>query len=116
MLTPCSIHPSKPVIQDYQTMFDIPVEQKKNDFLKSMQELVADKINLFVMHVAEATPEMNALVDMNNTDQHSETKPLVAMHRNAELQTLLSEEFQQLIREEKIKLVTYRDLVRQTIR
>ena len=102
--------------EHYQTMFDIPVEQKKNDFLKSMQELVADKINLFVMHVAEATPEMNALVDMNNTDQHSETKPLVAMHRNAELQTLLSEEFQQLIREEKIKLVTYRDLVRQTIR
>ena len=102
--------------EHYQTMFDIPVEQKKNDFLKSMQELVADKITLFVMHVAEATPEMNALVDMNNTDQHSETKPLVAMHRNAELQTLLSEEFQQLIREEKIKLVTYRDLVRQTIR
>ena len=54
--------------EHYQTMFDIPVEQKKNDFLKSMQELVADKINLFVMYVGEGTPEMNALVSMNNTD------------------------------------------------
>ncbi|WP_276503450.1 ChbG/HpnK family deacetylase [Terrimonas pollutisoli] len=99
--------------ENYYTMFDTPVEQKKNDFLTRMQQLSTDKVNLFVMHVAEATPEMNALVDMNNTDQHSETKPLVALHRNAELKTLLSAEFQDMIKKGKLKLVTYRDLIRQ---
>ncbi|MFC0774767.1 ChbG/HpnK family deacetylase [Terrimonas alba] len=99
--------------ENYHTMFDTPIEQKKNAFLKQMQQLSADKVNLFVMHVAEATPEMNALVDMNNQDQHSETKPLVALHRNAELKTLLSAEFQDMIKKGKLKLVTYRDLVNQ---
>ncbi len=99
--------------ENYHTMFDTPIEQKKNDFLKRMQQLSADKVNLFVMHVAEATPEMNALVDMNNTDQHSETKPVVALHRNAELKTLLSAEFQDMIKKGKLKLVTYRDLIKE---
>lgn len=99
--------------ENYHTMFDTPIEKKKNDFLKQMQQLSTDKVNLFVMHVAEATPEMNALVDMNNTDQHSETKPLVAMHRNAELKTLLSMEFQDMVKKGKLKLVTYKDLINQ---
>ena len=71
-------------------MFDVSIENKKDEFLKRLASLSGDKVNLIVMHVAEATPEMNALIDMNNTDQHSETKPLVAMHRSAELKTLLS--------------------------
>jgi chitin disaccharide deacetylase len=99
--------------ENYQTMFAVPIETKKDEFLKRIAGAAKDKVNLLVMHVAEATPEMNALVDMNNTDQHSDTKPLVAMHRSAELNTLLSPEFQKLVKSGVVKLVTYRDLVKE---
>jgi chitin disaccharide deacetylase len=98
--------------ENYQTMFAVSIETKKDEFLKRLAGLSKDKVNLMVMHVAEATPEMNALVDMNNTDQHSETKPLVAMHRSAELNTLLSKQFQDMVKKGVVKLVTYRDLVK----
>jgi len=99
--------------ENYQTMFAVSIETKKDEFLKRLADLSNDKVNLMVMHVAEATPEMNALVDMNNTDQHSDTKPLVAMHRSAELNTLLSTEFQTMVKSGDVKLVTYRDLVKE---
>jgi chitin disaccharide deacetylase len=99
--------------ENYQTMFAVSIETKKDEFLKRLSNLSKDKVNLMVMHVAEATPEMNALVDMNNTDQYSETKPVVAMHRSAELNTLLSPEFQKMVKSGVVKLVTYRDLVKE---
>ncbi|MGZ8558009.1 MAG: hypothetical protein ACXWWC_06750 [Chitinophagaceae bacterium] len=99
--------------ENYQTLFAVPVENKKDEFLKRLAALSKDKVNLMVMHVAQATPEMNALVDMNNTGQYSDTKPLVAMHRSAELNTLLSMEFQKMTKSGNLKLVTYRDLVKQ---
>jgi hypothetical protein len=64
-----------------------------------------------VLHIAQDTPEMQALIDMNNPDQRSGTKPLVAMHRSAELKILLSKRFQDLVKRGAIQLVTYRDLV-----
>lgn len=99
--------------ENYQTMFAVPIESKKEEFLKRIAGFSKDRVNLMVMHVAEATAEMNALVDMNNTDQFSETKPVVAMHRSAELNTLLSPEFQEMVKSGKIKLVTYRELIRE---
>jgi len=92
--------------EQYQTMFDLTVENKKDEFLKRLNHLSNDKVNLIVMHVAEATPEMNALVDMNNAAQHSDTIPLVALHRNAELKTLLSPEFQKQVKNGSVKLIT----------
>jgi len=97
--------------ENYQTMFGVTIETKKNEFLKQVAGLPKDKVNLMVMHVAQATPEMNALVDMNNADQHSDIKPLVAMHRSAELKALLSKQFQDMVKRGAVKLVTYRDLV-----
>ena len=99
--------------ENYQTMFDVSIETKKDEFMKRMANLSTNKVNLMVMHIAQATPEMNALVDMNNADQHSETKPLVAMHRSAELNILLSKQFQDMVKAGLVKLVTYRDLVKQ---
>src|SRR5687768_1547856 len=98
--------------ENYQTMFGVSIETKKKEFLKQVAALPKDKVNLMVMHVAQATPEMNALVDMNNADQHSDIKPLVAMHRSAELQTLLSKQFQDMVKRGAVKLVTYRDLIK----
>jgi len=97
--------------ENYQTMFGVSIETKKSEFLKQVAGLPKDKVNLIVMHVAQATPEMNALVDMNNADQHSDSKPLVAMHRSAELNTLLSKQFQDMVKRGAFKLITYRDLV-----
>jgi chitin disaccharide deacetylase len=65
------------------------------------------------MHVAQDTPEMEALIDMNDAGMHSDTKPIVAMHRSTELNILLSQKFQDLVKSGAIKLVTYRDLVRE---
>jgi hypothetical protein len=43
-----------------------------------------------VVHVAEATPEIRVLVDMNNADQNTTGgEPLMALHRAAELDMLL---------------------------
>ena len=98
--------------EEYQSMFDVSVETKSEEFFKRLQNLPNNKVNLIVMHIAQDTPEMQALVDMNNPDQRSETKPLVAMHRSAELKILLSKRFQDLVKSGAIKLVTYRDIVK----
>ena len=97
--------------ETYKTMYNVAPEEKATQFLQYVKnELDPEKVNLIINHVAVANPEMKALVDMNNTDQHNEEIPVVANHREAELNTLLSVEFQQMIKEGKIKLVNYSDL------
>ena len=99
--------------ETYQTIFAVKVEDKKKEFLEMIKHLQPNGVTLMVHHVAEANPEMNALIDMNNPNQFSDTQPLVAMHRSAELKALLSPEFQQKVKSGAIKLVTYRDLIRE---
>jgi hypothetical protein len=94
-------------------MFDVSVEQKKNEFFKRIGTLPKDKMNLLVMHVAQNVPEMQALVDMNDAGMHSDTKPVVAMHRSTELSILLSNEFQDLVKQGKIRLITYKEVVQE---
>jgi predicted glycoside hydrolase/deacetylase ChbG (UPF0249 family) len=96
--------------ENYQSMFDVPVETKKQEFFQRVEKLPKDQVNLLVMHVAEDTPEMEALVDMNDAGMHSETQPVVAMHRSTELSILLSPEFQQLVKSGHLHLITYHDL------
>jgi predicted glycoside hydrolase/deacetylase ChbG (UPF0249 family) len=97
--------------ENYQTLFDTPIEAKKSEFFQRVGNLRKDAVNLMVFHVGQDTPEMEALIDMNEPSQHSEAKPLVALHRSAELSILLSSEFQDLVKSGTIKLVTYKDLV-----
>ena len=98
--------------ENYESMFDVPVDAKKAEFFKRLSNLDRGKVNLLVMHVAQDTPEMEALIDMNDAGMHSEIKPLVAMHRSTELSILLSQQFRDLVKSGAIRLVTYRDLVR----
>jgi chitin disaccharide deacetylase len=97
--------------ENYQSMFDVPIETKNAEFFQRVSNLNKDKVNLLVMHVAQDTPEMEALIDMNDAGMHSETKPVVAMHRSTELNILVSQKFQDLVKSGAIKLVTYRDVV-----
>lgn len=99
--------------ENYQSMFSVPLESKKSEFLKRLENLDRNRVNLFVFHIAQDTPEMRALIDMNDAKMHSKTEPLVALHRSKELSVLLSKEFQDLVRNGSIRLVTYRDLVKE---
>ena len=99
--------------ENYQSMFSVPLESKKSEFLKRLEKLDRNRVNLFVFHIGQDTPEMRALIDMNDAKMHSKTEPLVAMHRSAELKALLSKEFQDLVKNGSIRLVTYRDLVKE---
>ena len=87
------------------------LKQKQAEFFERLATLPKDKVNLLVMHVAQDTPEMEALIDMNNPDMRSDTKPLVAMHRSAELSILLSQQFQEMVKSGAVHLITYKDLV-----
>jgi predicted glycoside hydrolase/deacetylase ChbG (UPF0249 family) len=97
--------------ENYSSLFDVPVETKKSEFFNRLAHLEKDKVNLLVMHVAEDTPEMEALIDMNDAGMHSETQPVVAMHRSTELGILLSFQFLEMLKEGKVSLVTYRDVI-----
>lgn len=99
--------------ENYQSMFSVPIESKKSEFLKRLENLDRNRVNLMVFHIAKDTPEMRALIDMNDAKMHSKTEPLVAMHRSKELSVLLSKEFQDLVKNGSIRLVTYRDLVKE---
>ncbi len=96
----------------YRTMFAVPVDEKREAFFAHLGRLDPGAPNLVVFHVARATPEMQALVDMNNPDQNTDAgEPLVSRHRQAELDVLLSEAFARHVRSGAVDLVTYADLI-----
>ena len=64
-------------------------------------------LSLLVIHLGMETPEMTALVDMNNEDDPYRT----AIHRQAELDAITSPVFRQALEDAGIELVTYRDIV-----
>ncbi len=98
--------------ENYKTMFDTPVEKKKEEFIDHLtNNLKTNQVNLIVLHVAKPDPEMKALVDMNNSRMHAEDKPLVSWHRSAELAMLLSDEFLLMVKTNKITLVNYGDVL-----
>lgn len=97
--------------ENYKTMYSIAPGKKKDHFLNYVKTgLDSEKVNLIINHIAIANPEMKALVDMNNSDQFSEEVPIIAIHREAELKTLLSNEFQEIVKKGKVELVNYTDL------
>jgi predicted glycoside hydrolase/deacetylase ChbG (UPF0249 family) len=98
--------------ESYHTMWGVPVQSKKSDFLAHVAKAPAGRINLVEIHVAERTPEMEVLIDRNAPSQNSsDGSPLVAMHRQAELDMVLAPEFAEMVRAGKIRLITYRQLI-----
>lgn len=72
------------------TTFAAPIASKEAVFHAHLDSLVPDRVNLVVVHQAQATPEIRVLVDMNDPDQNTATgEPLMALHRQAELDMLL---------------------------
>lgn len=99
--------------EQYKTMFEIPVAKKQEVFFDHLQHLDPKGVGLMVFHVSKFDPEMQALIDMNSQDMQAvNNEPIVAIHRSTELKILLSKEFQDMVKKGKVKLVTYKDLIR----
>jgi predicted glycoside hydrolase/deacetylase ChbG (UPF0249 family) len=89
------------------SLWDTAPEKKQSTLLDVVRRLVPGRPTLLVMHLGLETPEMSALVDLNNP-----TDPFrVAQHRQAELEALTSPAFRQAISALGIELVTYRQII-----
>jgi hypothetical protein len=89
-----------------------PVDQKTTRLMEIVGSPVPDRPNLVVLHVAELTPAMDALIDTNAPQQNiAGGGPGVSRHRHAELQALLSPRFGRWMRGGSAKLITYGELI-----
>jgi chitin disaccharide deacetylase len=94
------------------TLFSTPIAEKKTDLITRIGRGDRTRTNLWVLHVAERTPEMEVLFDRNNEAQNSGAgEPLVAQHRQGELDAVLSPELAGLVKSNKVKLVTYEQVI-----
>jgi len=66
-------------------------------------------LNLLVIHLGMETPEMSAMVDLNNASDPYR----VAIHRQAELDAITSPAFRAAIKEAGIELLTYKNIVKE---
>lgn len=76
---------------------------KTDSMMLKLRTLLPGSTKLFVIHVGLDTPEMNAMEDANPWGPKDMSK-----HRNAEFNALLSPQFQQLLRDQKYRLINYR--------
>lgn len=78
----------------------------KPDSLAAMAASLDSRFNVVITHPGLNTPELAALEDMNTSN------PLesMAMHRQAELDALLSPAFARAVRDGRVRLITYRDV------
>lgn len=96
----------------YTDMWGVPVETKKQEFITHVSNLNPKKPNLVIIHVAHSSPEMDVLVDMNSKLMNTQDgKPQASLHRQTELNMLLSPEFRNLVGQ-KFTLINYRDLIK----
>jgi predicted glycoside hydrolase/deacetylase ChbG (UPF0249 family) len=97
--------------ENYKSMWGVPVEKKVNDFMDFLNnKLDPQKVNLIELHIAERSPEMDVLADMNSKLMSSDDgKPKASEHRQTELNMLLSPEFRNLVGK-KFQLTTYSEV------
>ena len=95
--------------ESYKDMWAIPVKQKQNEFLKHLNNLRMDQPNLVILHIARRDPEMEIL-EMHNFLERQKGIPMVGRHRQAELDMLLSAEFQKRVGK-NFRLTNYKELI-----
>jgi predicted glycoside hydrolase/deacetylase ChbG (UPF0249 family) len=98
--------------ETYMEMWGEPIATKKKVFLDYVStKLNPDKPNLVVIHTATPSPEMDALVDMNSNMMNTKDgKPLTSLHRQTELNMLLSPEFRTM-EGKKFRMINYAQLL-----
>ena len=101
--------------ESYFSLWGVPVASKKTTLLSHLANAKRDSVNLIEVHVAERTPEMDVIFDMNAPSQNTPEAGVVA-HRKAELEAMLSPELAELVRSGAIRLVTYQQIVTRGMR
>ena len=96
--------------ENYRSIWGTPVATKKSGFLGFVATSRPDQPNLIEVHVAERTPEMEVIVDMNAPEQNAPGAGVVD-HRKAELDAMLSPELAELVKTGKIRLINYQQLI-----
>ncbi len=95
--------------EDYSNItFFAPIGSKTDSLVSRVNRLDPDAVNLQVVHIAPEQSDMNDMIDLNEFGL-----PNMAEHRFHELQALLSPEFREALEQNRVRLVTYRDLVRE---
>lgn len=94
----------------FKDMWAVPVEQKKREFLKHLDQLKADRPNVIMLHIAHRDPEMDVL-EMPGFLERQKGIPMAGKHRQAELDMLLSPEFKKKVDERKFTFITYGQLI-----
>ena len=89
------------------SLWDVEPERKLASLLQVVGGLEAGQPNVVVIHLGLESPEMTALVDLNNPNDPYR----VAVHRQAELEALTSPAFRRAIEARGIRLVTYREII-----
>ncbi|WP_461490865.1 ChbG/HpnK family deacetylase [Pontibacter sp. HJ8] len=98
--------------ENYKSMWAVPVENKAKEFMEFVTNLQPGSLNVTELHIAQSSPEIDVLVDMNSALMNTtEGKPKAGEHRQAELDMLLSRKFQKRIGKD-FQLINYADLIR----
>jgi predicted glycoside hydrolase/deacetylase ChbG (UPF0249 family) len=90
------------------SIWDANPEDKLSSLLNHVHN-AQPGLNLLVIHLGMETPEMSAMVDLNNASDPYR----VAIHRQAELDAMTSPAFRAAIEEAGIELLTYKNLVKE---
>ena len=94
-------------VSDYRMggMYSQPPKEKKKAILDQLSGMTNEKgVNLLVCHLGKTGPEMDALIDMNETGPKN-----MSEHREAEFKVLSSQAFRKAIKENNIRLSTYKN-------
>jgi len=93
---------------DVEGVYSAPIGSKIDTLLTRTLALPRTAINLMVFHIGLQTPEMDALEDMNSFGLREMSK-----HREAELKSVTSPRFRELIQTKLIRLTSYRELIKE---
>ncbi len=91
---------------DVENGYSAPIENKLDTLLVNTKKMLTDGTKLFVFHVGIDDPELSAMEDLNVFGPKNMSK-----HRQAEMNALLSPQFQSLIHNSKYRLLNYRQLI-----
>ncbi len=91
---------------DMQSIYSAAIKNKTDSLAAIIKRIEPGTTHLAVFHIGMETPEMNALVDLN---EFGLTR--MSQHRQAEFKALCSKEFKKILNEEKFRLMTYREII-----
>lgn len=91
---------------DVENGYGVATENKLDTLLGNTKKMTPSGTKLFVIHVGIDNDELNAMEDLNLFGLKNMGK-----HRQAEMNALLSPQFQSLIHSSKYRLLNYRQLI-----